>query len=208
MVALPNVGRNVHIDTNASPRLDFKVNFLKAGTYTVWIRGLGDSAPGGSANDSVNVGIDGTLPDTSDRISTFPDGAGYVWSDATLDLTPATFQVTAAGEHTVNVWMREDGFIIDKLLLTSNASYVPSAAGPVESTRGAVELRLAISTSNGQLIISWTGSATLESADTILGAWNAVPGASSPFPVVTAGAAKFYRLSTAAGVAAVLLRPE
>jgi len=34
----------------------------------------------------------------------------------------------------VNVWMREDGFAFDKLVLTTNASYpAPTGAGPGES---------------------------------------------------------------------------
>jgi len=40
-----------------------------------------------------------------------------------------------AGVHTINVWMREDGTIIDRLLLTP-LSTVPSGDGPAESDRG------------------------------------------------------------------------
>jgi hypothetical protein len=39
----------------------------------LWLRGFGDGPPGPSADDSVNIGIDGTLPATSDRM-----GNGWV----------------------------------------------------------------------------------------------------------------------------------
>ena len=29
------------------------------------------------------------------------------------------------GTHTINLWMREDGFICDRILLTTDANYVP-----------------------------------------------------------------------------------
>ncbi|MBM3847653.1 MAG: hypothetical protein FJ405_15375, partial [Verrucomicrobia bacterium] len=133
MEALPNVNLNVNIDTTISPRLDYFIEFNLPGTYYVWVRGLADSSPGPGQNDSVNVGIDGTLPATSDRIGFFPQGAGYVWSSRTLDgNTRATFTVPTPGRHQVNVWMREDGFIIDKIVLTTNPEFVPTGVGPVE----------------------------------------------------------------------------
>jgi hypothetical protein len=52
-----------------------------------------------------------------------------------MDGPVATFNVATSGVHTVNVWMREDGFKIDKLVITTNASYVPSGAGPAEGPR-------------------------------------------------------------------------
>jgi hypothetical protein len=62
LCACPNTGRNVNIDTTQAPHLDFNVEFVKTGTHYIWIRGFGDGPPGPSANDSVNVGIDGALP--------------------------------------------------------------------------------------------------------------------------------------------------
>src|SRR6185436_19422079 len=47
----------------------------------------------------------------------------------------ATINVTTTGIHTLNLWMREDGAIVDKVLLTSNTSYTPSGVGPAESSR-------------------------------------------------------------------------
>jgi hypothetical protein len=50
-----------------------------------------------------------------------------------MDNVDATINVPTTGLHRVSVWMREDGLILDKLLLTNNAAYVPTGTGPAES---------------------------------------------------------------------------
>ena len=47
----------------------------------------------------------------------------------------ATIEVPSAGYYTINVWMRDDGFRVDRLLLTTDRSFVPSGAGPPKSRR-------------------------------------------------------------------------
>lgn len=39
------------------------------------------------------------------------------------------------GIRQLNVCMREDGLVIDRVLLTTNAGYTPSGAGPAQSPR-------------------------------------------------------------------------
>ncbi len=48
----------------------------------------------------------------------------------------ATVNVSSTGPHSVNIWMREDGSTIDKIVLTTSSGYTPSGAGPAESPRG------------------------------------------------------------------------
>ena len=55
-----------------------------------------------------------------------------------MDSVVATINVTTPGVHTINVWMREDGMIFDKLVLTTNSGYIPTGTGPVESTRNPI----------------------------------------------------------------------
>jgi lysophospholipase L1-like esterase len=130
MQAQPNSGTNNNTGyvTN-SPRLDYEVNFVHTGTHYVWIRGLGAN----DEDDSVHVGLDGVALSTSDRITNF--NPTWTWSKATIDGVVATVNVATTGVHTVNVWMREDGFVIDKLVLTISASYIPTGTGPAESPR-------------------------------------------------------------------------
>jgi hypothetical protein len=122
-----------------SPRLDYKVNFIKTGTHYFWFRG---SDGGGN---SVNAGLDGDSPDpTMNNIDEgccgtrlVPGGTTFTWVrgiDATAD-GRSKFEVTTTGVHTINFWMREDGQIVDKMLITTDPNFTPSGAGPAESAR-------------------------------------------------------------------------
>lgn len=46
----------------------------------------------------------------------------------------------------------------------------------------------------GNLVLTWTGTGTLQSADAVTGPWADVASAKSPFTAARAGAVKFYRL--------------
>ncbi len=117
--------------TSSSPRLNFDVNFAAAGTYYVWVRGRDSEATAGNS-DSVHVGLDeSSAGERGSDPSPFP--TTLTWTKATMDGADATIQVPSAGQHTVNVWMREDGFIFDKLVLSSSSSYTPSGDGPAET---------------------------------------------------------------------------
>ena len=126
----PNSGTNIDINfVGNSPRLDYTVNFTQAGTYYVWVRGIGAT----DTDDSLHVGLDGAALTSSDRITGFQNSMAWAWSNNTMDGPVATVNVTSAGVHTVNVWMREDGFIFDKLVLVADGAYVPTGTGPAES---------------------------------------------------------------------------
>ncbi len=49
------------------------------------------------------------------------------WSSSLGGVGRPTIYVDSPGMHTLDVWMREDGCMIDRLLLTTNPSYAPSA---------------------------------------------------------------------------------
>ena len=103
----------------SSPRLDYKVNFPTAGTYEVSVCGRA----GGSTtdtSDSMHVGLDGAAVASADRITGFE--SAFAWSSRTMDGTPARVTVSVAGVHTLNLWMREDGFDADRIRLTPVAS--------------------------------------------------------------------------------------
>lgn len=110
-----------------SPRASFQVTLL-GGRYAVWVRGYA----GSDLDGSVHVGADGIDPGTASKISGFSPWASWRWSrdrsrkslgDAYLDL--------AAGEHTIDVWMREDGFAFSTILLNRDLDYMPSDAMPL-----------------------------------------------------------------------------
>jgi hypothetical protein len=120
--AMPN-DDNVNNDndyTKDSPRLDYEVDFPKAGTWRVWVRGCGET----QEDNSCHVGLDGKECETSDRIAEFEED--WTWCNDTKDGDPAEIKVAAPGKHILNVWMREDGFVIDKILLTQDPKLVPT----------------------------------------------------------------------------------
>jgi hypothetical protein len=110
------VGNNY---VNASPRLSFSVNIDAAGVYYVWLRGRAYNN-----GNSVHAGLDGGAVSTAKNI-TFPVSGAYAWSGRTVNGSPARLTINRTGTHTIEVWMREDGFVLDKILLTTDPDYVP-----------------------------------------------------------------------------------
>ena len=129
--SLPNTG--TLIDTGyptTSPELQYRINFTTTGTYYIWMRGRGPT----TSDDSIHAGMDGTAPSSAKGISSFPNS--WTWSRS-ITGGVATIVVSITGLHTFNLWMREDGFIVDKILLRKDSSSTaPSGTGPAESPRG------------------------------------------------------------------------
>jgi lysophospholipase L1-like esterase len=122
MQSVPDSFSKVTSSLNAnSPRLDYEVELAVASTLNVWIRGVGLSG----SRDSVWVGVNGNDASATDGSLTRDT---YGWTRfGQINLS--------AGVHTFNVWMREDGSIVDRIFLTPLAT-VPSGNGPPESPRG------------------------------------------------------------------------
>jgi lysophospholipase L1-like esterase len=110
--------------TTTSPRVDYQVNFTQAGTFTVWLRGSGENG----GNDSCFVGVDGVLANI--HVSGSSNGS-LLWTNGTFG-TVARITVATPGVHTVSIWGREDGFEVDRILITSGTR-VPTGDG--ETTR-------------------------------------------------------------------------
>jgi hypothetical protein len=102
-----------------SPRLDYRLSFPKAGTYYVWVRG---HAPSGGS-DSLHVGLNGKAQTSGENL-TLAKTKGYVWSPGTH-----TVSVPSAGTHTLNLWMRESGVVVDQVLVTSRKLADPDKVG-------------------------------------------------------------------------------
>ena len=131
----PGGGRNAG-DTENGERLDYYAEFANSGTYYVFVRMECQNW----ASDSVHVGLDGTPQSYGDVGLTSNDGAdcndasGWTWvSDA--DDSAVTVDVGSGGLHTFNLWMREDGTKVDKIVL-KKADSDPSGTGPAESPLG------------------------------------------------------------------------
>lgn len=116
MQALPDRGRTVDAPSKtSSPRLDYRVEFGRAGRYYVWARAYGIER-----GASVHVGLDGKAPAGDQTVRMLP--YRFSWENIrTVGATP--IDVPEKGVHTLNIWMREDGCVVDKILITSNPEF-------------------------------------------------------------------------------------
>ena len=121
--------------TGLSPRVDYTVNFATTGTFYVWVRGRSGLSSGSAGqDDSVHVGFDGVQQTGVGGITGF--GTNYTWGSNATGGGRVTVNVTTTGEHTLNLWMREDGVAIDKLIIADTSTYNPgSGLGPDQTNR-------------------------------------------------------------------------
>jgi hypothetical protein len=150
---------------------------------------------------SIDIKYNGTLVSTVhltyQQMETGPNFADFnlrVEPDGTLDLqiggkvvfnnvqlpgyAPVTNGVFAIGARTgglnVNQW-------IDDLQIATTTTVV----GPTIDS---------ITLQNGNIVVQWTGAATLEAAPAVTGPWGPVAGATSPYQATASQGMQFFRL--------------
>lgn len=111
-----------------SPELRYRVRFATTGTYRVYARIYAEH----KGSNSLHVGLDGRV--TANGLAKETSLQRWTWASRRMDGVVATIKVTSAGVHTVNVWMREDGLRLDRLVLTRSGD-APTGAGPAVSPR-------------------------------------------------------------------------
>ena len=125
MEVSPNIGENSN-GIN-STMMSYEVEFQTGGTYYVWARVY---APALNDN-SLHMGHNGAA--TAAKMDQTVLGA-WEWTNVNTKGNRLSIDLNAE-QNTINVWMREDGLIIDKILLTIHESYTPVGEGPEESLR-------------------------------------------------------------------------
>ena len=119
--ALPNSGATIDADiAQASPRLDYRLYFTHTGTHYVYVRGQGEGL-----DDSFHIGLDGVVH--TQNIAFNQEGSPWRWANGLL--AAYTIDVPTTGIHTMNVWMREDGVVLDKFVITPSTTADPIAQG-------------------------------------------------------------------------------
>ncbi len=113
-----------------SPELTYPVDFPTTGTWHVWVRAYVPD----TAGNSVHLGLDGATQAASTDLTNNSFGT-WVWFRGRTASPTARIEVPTTGVHTVNVWMREDGLVLDRILLTTSSTYTPTGNGPAESPR-------------------------------------------------------------------------
>ncbi len=132
-MVVPDIGGvNDPFMVNAA-RIDYAVNFSKAGRYFLWIRANGNNDGGAS----IHAGFGLKPEDWGLNLRT---GNGrYAWTRT------KPIQIDTPGTYLFSIWMREDGAMVDRFLFTANEKYEPSpdqrapdntmiGEGPAETT--------------------------------------------------------------------------
>ena len=121
--------------------LSYNVYFNTPGQYIVWVRAFST----GSEDNGLHVGIDGTWPESGQRVQLCQGKRQWTWSSAQRVPEnhcgyPKTIRidVPSAGIHAIHLSMREDGFELDKFVMALDESYEPKAFGPEPTYAAAV----------------------------------------------------------------------
>jgi len=130
MAALPNSGAGAGADyVHNSCRLDFEVSFIKTGTHYVWVRGSADSGN----DDTCHAGLDGEAAPLANQMAV---SGSWGWRNSRYQMPERTqIEIATPGLHVLNIWYREDGVRVDKIVLTTSPDYAPADMGPPESAR-------------------------------------------------------------------------
>ena len=126
--------------TNFSPEpgkmaiLHYNVHFNTPGTYYVWVRAHST----GSEDNGLHVGIDGTWPETGQRLQWCAGKQTWRWESKQRTAEQHCgepykifLEVQKPGKHVIHFSMREDGFEFDKFVLTTDREFTrPTDAGP------------------------------------------------------------------------------
>ena len=114
--------------------LVYPVHFNTPGRYYVWVRAYST----GSEDNGIHVGLDGTWPDSGQRLQWCEAKNSWRWES--MQRTEAEhcgepykiyLDIEQPGLHTIEFSMREDGFEFDKWLMTKDRDFArPEGAGP------------------------------------------------------------------------------
>jgi hypothetical protein len=115
----------------ASPRLDYRVNFVRSGLHYVWIRGYATD----SGDNLLHIGLNGLKQPSAESME-IEQYNKWIWSGTTENGAFAFLNIPSTGIHTLNIYMQKDGLRLDKIVMVPDKQWVPSGAGPFESARG------------------------------------------------------------------------
>jgi len=165
-----------------SPEMTYNVKFATAGSYKVWMLVF---AANGGTSDSIHVGLDDIYTLTN---ITIPNGS-WIWVNI------GTISSITAGYHDINLWAREDGFMVDKIYLTTGTD-TPTGTGQVQSTRESITSSGAFLESGGTASIeaenATENSTYVYTTDRSSHAWSSVAGTSGNAMQVTPDNGSFW----------------
>ncbi len=128
-------GVNFYGSAGDGPILRYRVWINEPGRYWVRVRAYST----GTEDNGVHVGLDGEWPASGARVQWCQGKNQWTWSGA--QRTDANhcgeenmifLDIDEAGEHEIAFSMREDGFEMDKWMLTNDPEVFPEGEGPQE----------------------------------------------------------------------------
>jgi len=138
MQVLPDDGNNIDVNIETdSPHLSYAVDFNTSGTYYLWLKGMAED----SDSNSLHFGLDGISISSEDANSLqLVESNVFTWFSEINDGSRPTVTIPSVGIHTLDIWMREDGAKIGRLLLTTDVDYNPEISEPNESPHQPADL--------------------------------------------------------------------
>lgn len=129
-------GKNFSAKPGKLAIITYPIHFRERGKYYIWARAYST----GSEDNGVHFGLNAQWPASGKRLQLCKGKDSWTWSSNQRVQgnhcgTPNTVWIDVPNEgiHNLSVSMREDGFELDKLILTQDPSYVPSGKGPKET---------------------------------------------------------------------------
>jgi hypothetical protein len=125
VTAWPNTGLEItDTYTATSPKLSYTIRFTTPGRYHVWLRGYAAE----TESDAVYVALDNQPAQLMTGFSKMK----WAWWNKNQAGVPVTIEIPEAetGLHTFKIWLAEDGFRLDRILLTLDDDYIPTGSGP------------------------------------------------------------------------------
>ena len=108
--------------------VSYKVKITNPGKYYVWAQAFSS----GTEDNGVHVGIDNEWPESGARMQWCDGKNKWTWSSAQRKPdnhcgTPNTVYLTIdePGEYIISFSMREDGFELDRWIITNNSNFIP-----------------------------------------------------------------------------------
>ncbi len=126
-------GENFSNEPGKMAVIHYKVNINKPGRYYVWARIYSS----GAEDNGLHVGFDGTWPEHGQRMQWCEGKNEWTWAAAQRTEKEHCgvpkeiyLDIDKAGIHDIQFSMREDGFEMDKFILTSDINFIPEGEGP------------------------------------------------------------------------------
>jgi hypothetical protein len=129
--------------SQTSPVMEYPVKFVKTGLHYLWVKGKGNTN-----DDAVHFAFDGDISPVTKGVH-FNGATNYTWSNTYELGTAAVINVSSIGVHTISLYMKEDGVMVDSLLIRTSEDITPPS----------IPSNLIISGQlNNSLMLSWQAS--------------------------------------------------